>query len=132
VPSIGRLAAETRPRPAAIVVSFSNKKEAAVAATDMIQDPFRELAHRATDGVDVVLFWHERTDELTVTVSDGRTGAYFELAADPASALDVFDHPYAYAAARGLPYADALLANWADASAGESDPIADPAGDPTT
>jgi hypothetical protein len=98
--------------------------------TNTTEDSFRELAHRANDGVEVVLFWHEPTDELTVTVSDERTGAYFELAADPAYALDVFNHPYAYAAARGLPYADALLANWAETPA-QSAPIARRAGDPT-
>jgi hypothetical protein len=101
-------------------------------AANTIHESFRELAHRANDGLEVVLFWHERTDELTVMVSDERTGAYFELAADPARALDVFDHPYAYAAARGLPYADALLTNWAVAHEPEGDPIADPAADPTS
>ena len=70
-------------------------------------DEHRELAHRANDGVEVALFWHGRTGQLTVTVSDGRTGAYFELAADAHEALDVFNHPYAHAAFRGLRYAEA-------------------------
>jgi len=35
---------------------------------------------------------------VTVTVSDERNGAYFELPAEPRRALDVFNHPYAYAA----------------------------------
>jgi hypothetical protein len=56
----------------------------------------RELAHRSNDGVDVTLFWCERTNELTVCVSDERTGAYFELDADAEKALDVFYHPYFY------------------------------------
>ena len=60
--------------------------------------PHRELAQRANDGVAVVLFWHERSNELTVSVSDKRSGAYFEVDADPEHALDVFEHPYAYAA----------------------------------
>jgi hypothetical protein len=79
--------------------------------------PYRELAHRASDGVEVVLFWHEPTDELTVAVSDERTGAYFELRAEPDQALDVFKHPYAYAAFSDVPYTDALLASWAKAAA---------------
>jgi hypothetical protein len=62
----------------------------------------RELAHRTTDGLEVTLFWCERTDELTVRVSDERTGAYFELDADADKALDVFYHPYSYAACRAL------------------------------
>jgi hypothetical protein len=81
------------------------------------QQPYRELAHRVNDGVEVVLFWHEIKDELTVTVSDERTGAYFELAAKPHQALDVFNHPYAHASFRGLPYEEASLASWAEAAA---------------
>jgi hypothetical protein len=77
----------------------------------------RELAYRAGDGVEVVLFWHPNTDELTVAVSDARSGAYFELAAAPDQALDVFNHPYAHAAFRGLPYAEESLASWAEAAA---------------
>jgi hypothetical protein len=80
------------------------------------QHRVRELAHRANDGVEVVLFWHEATNEVTVSVSDERTGAYFELDADPEDALDVFYHPYAHAASRGVPYDDALLASWAEAA----------------
>ena len=79
--------------------------------------PHRELAYRANEGVEVVLFWHEYTDELTVAVSDARSGGYFELAAAPDQALDVFNHPYAHAAFRGLPYAEEPLACWAEAAA---------------
>jgi hypothetical protein len=76
----------------------------------------RELAYRANDGLEVVLFWHELTGVVTVAVSDSSSGAYFELAADPALALDVFDHPYAYAAFAGIPYEEQLLANWTEAA----------------
>jgi hypothetical protein len=71
----------------------------------------RELAHRASDGIEIVLFWHELSNDLTVCVSDQRTGAYFELAAEPEHALEVFEHPYAYAAFKGLCYEEALLAS---------------------
>jgi len=81
------------------------------------KNPYRELAYRANDGVEVVLFWHEHTGELTVAVSDERSGAYFELAAAPRQALDVFNHPYAHAAHRGLPYTEASLPSWAAAVA---------------
>ena len=63
---------------------------------------YRELALRETDGVEVALFWHQSTDQLTVTVSDERNASYFELAAEPHEALDVFNHPFAHAAFRGL------------------------------
>lgn len=79
--------------------------------------PYRELAYRADAGVEVVLFWHENTDELTVAVSDERSGAYFELAAAPDQALDVFNHPYAHAAFRGMPYSEESLPAWAEAAA---------------
>jgi hypothetical protein len=81
-----------------------------MARTNTTQEPYRELAHRKIDGVEVVLFWHQTTDELTVTVSDERNGAYFELFAEPHQALDVFDHPYAHAAFQGLAYPEALAA----------------------
>jgi hypothetical protein len=90
-------------------------------ATSATDSPFRELAHRANDGVEVVLFWHEASSELTVCVSDARSGAYFELAAAPERALDVFHHPYAYAAFEGVPYDDALLPSWAQAAAAGGD-----------
>ena len=90
-----------------------------------------ELAHRVNDGVEVVLFWHQITDELTVTVSDQRSGAYFELAAEPHHALDVFDHPYAHAAFRGLPYEAEPLASWVEAAANTGDVIADGSENPT-
>jgi len=79
-------------------------------STDTTQEPHRELARREIDGVEVVLLWHQATDELTVTVADERNGAYFELAAAPHEPLDVFNHPYAHAAFRGLPVPEALAA----------------------
>jgi hypothetical protein len=87
-----------------------------MAVTDATCSPFRELAYRDSDGVEVVLFWHDGTGELTVCVSDRRSGAYFELAAPPERALDVFQHPYAYAAFRGVPYDDHLLPCWVQAA----------------
>lgn len=56
----------------------------------------RELAHRFEDGLDVTLFWHPRTNTITVLVVDERTGESFEFGADPARALDAFEHPFAY------------------------------------
>jgi hypothetical protein len=85
-------------------------------ASSAPQERERELAHRASHGIEVVLLWHELTNDLTVCVSDQRTGAYFELAADPEHALDVFEHPYAYAAFNGLRYEETLLASWVEAA----------------
>ena len=63
-----------------------------------------ELAYRAGDGVEVSLLWSRANSSLTVVVSDARTGDRFELRAHPENALDVFHHPYAYAAFRGVQY----------------------------
>jgi hypothetical protein len=87
-----------------------------VETTNAAQAQVRELAYRTTDGVEVVLFSHTPTNTLTVAVSDERTGAYFELPAEADRALDIFEHPYAYAAFSDVPYTDALLASWAKAA----------------
>jgi hypothetical protein len=52
-------------------------------ASGNIPPPYRELAHRVTDGLEVILSWQKLTDELTITVFDERGGAYFELVAAP-------------------------------------------------
>jgi hypothetical protein len=69
-----------------------------------------ELAYRFNDGLSVALLWSRRREKLTVAVSDERTGEAFELEATPDKALDVFYHPYAYAAAHGLDPIDLLAA----------------------
>jgi hypothetical protein len=59
-----------------------------------------ELAHRASNGIDVHLLWNRSDNTLAVTVSDD-SGESFELPVASGEALDVFHHPYAYAAFRG-------------------------------
>jgi hypothetical protein len=88
-----------------------------MASTHVTPQPHQELAYRENDGVEVVLFWQRGTDELTVGVSDRRNGGYFELAAAPHQALDVFNHPYAHAAFRSLPCAEESLPSGAGAAA---------------
>jgi hypothetical protein len=61
-----------------------------------------ELAHRTSDGLDVLLLWNRGDDQLKVVVDDLRTGSSFELVAgDGKQGLDAFHHPFAYAA-RGV------------------------------
>jgi hypothetical protein len=64
--------------------------------------PICDLASRASNGIEVTLLWNRRSDDLRVCVNDSHTGAHFELHAERDNALDVFHHPYAYAAARGI------------------------------
>ena len=68
-----------------------------------------ELDSRMSGGLEVTLLWNRRSNELTVCVRDSHSGGYFELQAKHDNALDVFHHPYAYAAARGIS-ADAFSA----------------------
>jgi len=59
-----------------------------------------ELAHRRNHDFDVALYWDTNRDELFVVVEDIGAGDRFSIAAPRNRALDVFEHPFAYAAAR--------------------------------
>jgi hypothetical protein len=72
-----------------------------------------ELAHRASNGIDVYLFWNEPTSRVTVGVIDARTHDSFELEVDGRYALDAFNHPYAYAARTDAADLGALIAGHA-------------------
>ena len=62
-----------------------------------------ELDRRSSDRIDITLLWHERDKRVLVAVEDGRTGAHFEIEVrEDEQALDVFHHPFAYAAWRGM------------------------------
>ena len=65
---------------------------------DMTNTTLTELHHRSADGIEVSLLWSPLTNALTVAVEDSRSGMSFEVAAPAEKALDVFEHPYAYAA----------------------------------
>jgi hypothetical protein len=61
----------------------------------------RELAHRSANGIDVSLLWDPEQDSLAVLAFDTRDGECLEVEVregdDP---MDVFEHPFAYAAHR--------------------------------
>jgi hypothetical protein len=66
-------------------------------------DSFRELNHRSHDRIDVALLWRKEDDLVVVTVSDGKTGTEFAIyVREDEQPLDVFHHPFAYAAHRGI------------------------------
>ena len=59
----------------------------------------RELDRRTGDGIDVRLLWCQNGDQVTVAVTDTNTGEAFEVPVrEGERALEVFHHPYAYAA----------------------------------
>jgi hypothetical protein len=60
----------------------------------------RELDSRAADGIEVRLLWRPHDNRAMVAVADAKTGEAFTIDVAPHErALDVFHHPYAYAAA---------------------------------
>ena len=63
------------------------------------------LAKRSNAGVQVTLLWVEDTNAVAVLVHDEGNDEQFELSVEPgANALDTYEHPYAYAAWRGIDY----------------------------
>jgi hypothetical protein len=59
----------------------------------------REVDSRESDGIHIQLLWYPHDDHITVAVNDSKTGQRFELEIPHRHrALDVFHHPYAYAA----------------------------------
>ena len=66
----------------------------------MTDSTLTELHHRSADGIEVSLLWSRVTNALTVAVEDSRSGQSFVLPAPAEKALDVFEHPFAYAARR--------------------------------
>jgi hypothetical protein len=61
----------------------------------------RELARRSDAGIDVALLWDATADEAFVVVVDAERDEHFLVTVGARSALDVFQHPYAYAAPSG-------------------------------
>ena len=64
-----------------------------------------ELAARESNGITVRLLWNRSTKLVTVAVADVANDVFFELVLEEHErAMDVFHHPYAHAAARGLEF----------------------------
>jgi hypothetical protein len=80
------------------------KMEPQMSVAALMEVPRTELAVRAADWILVKLWWYPLTDTISVTVDDAATGDYFELVLDGERAMDVFHHPYAHAAARGVEF----------------------------
>ena len=64
-----------------------------------------ELMSRESNSITVRLLWSRATNLVTVAVADAASDDYFELVLDDHDrALDVFHHPFAHAAARGIEF----------------------------
>jgi hypothetical protein len=64
-----------------------------------------ELVARRSGTLRVELLWKRGTSLFAVSVEDSATGDKFELVVDQSNALDIYHHPYAYAALLGVDYA---------------------------
>lgn len=67
-------------------------------------DSMRELHGRINDGIHVRLLWRKHDARVVVAVDDAKTGDSFlvDVQSDE-SAMDVFHHPFAYAAWHRIP-----------------------------
>jgi len=63
---------------------------------------FEELDHRSGGGLEITLLWSGGESKLIVSVADTTTGESFELPVARGEALEAFNHPFAYAAGRGI------------------------------
>jgi hypothetical protein len=71
------------------------------AMTSTITHLTRELDSRTSDGIEVRLLWNEHDGRVLVAVNDAKTGDAFAVEVrEGDQAMDVFHHPYAYAASR--------------------------------
>ena len=68
----------------------------------MKRSDITELARRTGDNLAVSLLWRQEDNRLRVVVTETIGGREFELDAHPENALDIFYHPFAYAAFRRL------------------------------
>lgn len=80
-----------------------------------IPTTMRELHSRDNDGIHVRLLSSERERRLAVAVTDTRTADAFCIEVrDGENALEVFNHPYAYAASHAVDTAGVFAAAESD------------------
>jgi hypothetical protein len=65
-----------------------------------------DLACRTSGRYEIVLLLDTASLELTVSVADDVTGVVYELPVPADEALDVFNHPFAHPAFRGVSFDD--------------------------
>jgi hypothetical protein len=71
----------------------------------LLDDAIDGSGERRSNGITVTLLWSRTTNLVTVAVADAANDDSFELVLDEHEpALEVFNHPSAHAAARGLDF----------------------------
>lgn len=59
-------------------------------------DPRRELAHRASGGIEVTLYWSADDDSTSVAIFHAATEQTLHFAVPRERALDAFYHPFVH------------------------------------
>lgn len=72
----------------------------------------RELAHRASGGLEVTLFWNASDDSTSVEVWQQASGEALAFAVAAEQALDAFYHPFAHLPTAFADSRDAEGGNW--------------------
>ena len=67
--------------------------------TPPTQDTRRELASRRNDGIEVTLWWDSGDDSVSIEVWHLATDETLTVRVPRGSALDAFEHPFAYLSA---------------------------------
>jgi hypothetical protein len=81
-------------------------------ATTGLSEGISELSSRSANGIDVALLWQQSDNTAVVVAANQRSGENLVLdVREDDNALDIFNHPYAYAAHRRIdPVRSAALA----------------------
>jgi hypothetical protein len=87
-------------RAASLVRAVANGDGPSPARGECVRVRARELAQRLSGTAGVLLLWHPEIERVELSVRDLASGAGFRIEVAPASALDAFDHLYAYVARR--------------------------------
>lgn len=81
----------------------SNRNQGKGNVTPAVLTSIRELDARVNDGIQARLLWCEHDGRLWVAVLDTKSGDAFRVEVrDGERPIDVFRHPYAYAAHHGV------------------------------
>jgi hypothetical protein len=80
-------------------MNADNQQRRATMSTADKSSVFEELDYRESDGIEVSLLWSRTDNSLSVLV-DTKSEELFELPIQGDEAMEVFRHPFAYAATR--------------------------------
>ena len=77
-----------------------------------VSETRRELAHRASGGLEVTLYWKASDNSTSVEVRQRRSGEALAFVVAGKHALDAFYHPFAHLPTVPSDLSDAQGSNW--------------------